>query len=180
MIGSESVYSELLQDVESLQDYESDKISFDSQLLVIEMRRTFSRSRPPNPIFINHHVWDNFYKTKMENTDAKISNHVFVASYYKDDWLSFEKAAEAIDTLRSTKFSTGVPSPPVILLGITRNVIHSGVANKSVSSEDALTLASKYSAASVETAIENKRFANKDVYTAIAAARPLTDGNEKA
>jgi len=179
VIGGNSIQAEVLEYVEPLQEYETEKISFDSHLQVIEIKRTFSRARPPTPILINQHVWDNFYLNTKYQTGKKVSNHVFLAGYYKDDWLSFERASEAIDSLRKTKFSPGVPSPPIVLLGISRNAITS-TAGKSVSAEDATALANKYSAAFVESEIENKRFANKDVYTAITAARPLSDGDEKA
>jgi len=177
VIGGD-IQAELLAEIESLHDYEAEHISFDSQLFSIETVRRFSRARAPTPIVLNHHVWDKFNAMKKANKPT-VSNHVFLACYYTDDWISFEKASEAIDGIRATKFQAGVPSPPVVLLGISRDVVKSGAA-KNVSQDEAVALASKYSASFIESKIVNRRFANTDSYLAITTAKPLTDGNEKA
>jgi len=110
---------------------------------------------------------------------TSVSSHVFLACYYTDDWISFEKASEAMDGLRKTKFASDILDPPIVLLGISRNVVKSGAA-KDVSQDDAVSLANKFSASFIESTIENRKFVNKDVYFAITAAKPLSPGNEKA
>jgi len=186
-----SVSSDILKEVNDYLELKehNENISFDSQLDVVESAGITRTVNGVEESFRNSHMWEYFwilsefhysnatkkYPNKVDN--KTIWNHVFALCYYTDNWLSFEVASREIGKLRSLKFMyNSIPSPPIVLIGIDRK----GMSAHPVKADEAAVLASKYGVTFIETGIENRKFTNQDIYTSIIAARPPSDGSEKA
>jgi len=182
--------TDVLNTIHEIYEIEGETISFDSQLDVVKYAGITRTMTGIEERYRQQHIWENFWESSgfhYSNATAKypnkvnnktIWNHVFAVFYNTDNWLSFEEASKEVNSLRNLDFGlsyTRIPVPPVVLIGLN----HKGT-TPVVKESDAEVLASKYGIANVVTTIENKKFVNPDVYTALLAARAPTDGSEKA
>jgi len=162
-------------------------IQFDTT--INRMDRIVNRLSPTYWTESRDFVWPDFYNAGYGDGLALLNrknrhgvwNHVFLACYFADDWLSLEEAVSSLENIAS--LCTKVPFPPAALISIDRGV----PAAKPVKIEDAELVTAKFNIPLFETKIEtktsdieNKKFSNSDIYLYITSARPYSYGNMRA